>query len=468
MVHGQGRMLRAMVAWAQCTGDPAWKDRIDRLVDGLDKILVVHKDDYAYFPVHGHYEEEYNRSCYTRKGWRDTVEPTNEKFGEEGSMFNHQGNMPGGMATSYLLTGNKKALRLAGELVRFLTKPKFWADWAKGDYEDVAGAEHAHWLGHWHGHLNTLRAILDYAVVTHDARLMGFVRDGYEWARQKHLARIGYFETQGCACGRIIGLAVKLSLVGVGDYWEDVDQYIRNHGIEMQIVPDDMEHLRRVAGRCWDERADWIEKSVGGYAGTLNKECVWLCCSPHGNMGLFYAWDGMLRYDDGVAQVNLLLNRASPWLDIASYLPYEGKVVIKNKKAKEAFVRIPLWADKNAVRSKVGNREVANVWFAQSRYLRFEGLKSGDTLTIEFPMVETEEKWTTMLPMMTEGNKYKTKVATCRFKGNTVIEISSPLYDFEPRTPYYALYKHRAEKYRATTAPMMKVTRFVTPLSLKW
>jgi mannose/cellobiose epimerase-like protein (N-acyl-D-glucosamine 2-epimerase family) len=39
-------MLYAMLLWYQYTGDPAWKQRIDRLVDGMDRILIVHKDDW--------------------------------------------------------------------------------------------------------------------------------------------------------------------------------------------------------------------------------------------------------------------------------------------------------------------------------------------------------------------------------------------------------------------------------------
>jgi hypothetical protein len=446
MVHGQGRMLRAMNAWYQYTKNPVWLDKAKGLVDGIDKI-VTHKDDYAYFPVHGRYEAEYLRSCYVKAGWKDTFEPTNEKFGEEGSLFNHQGHVPGAMATFSALSGNQKALRLSGELVHFLTKPKMWADWQKGDYPDVAGAEHAHWQGHWHGHINTLRAILDYAVVTNDTRLMLFAREGYEWARQKKLGRIGYFDVQGCGTGRIIGLAVKLSHYGVGDYWEDVDQYIRNHGIEMQIMPEDLPHLRRLAGKNLNPETEKIvAKGVGGYGGHLNKDCVWLCCSPHGNMGIFYAWDAILRYQNGVACVNLLLNRASPWIDVDSYLPYEGKVVLKNKEAKEAFVRIPLWVDRNAVRCRVGEREVNNAWFGQ--YLRFEKLQPKDLVTIEFPMVEKTEKWTA------DGHVY-----TCRLKGNTLIEISPPIDG--------ALYGRRQDLLKQK-APMRTVTRYVTPLVLKW
>ncbi len=478
MIHGQGRMLRAMIAWYQYTGELAWKKRIDRMVDGMDRILVMHKGDYAYFPVYGFHEKEYQRSCYTRRGWKDTVEPPNEKFGEEGSLFNHQGHIPGALANWSMLTGNEQALRLSGELVRFYTKPQFWADWKGGEYPGVVGAQHAHWQGHLHGYSNTLRAILEYAIAANDARLKGFVRDGYEWARQALFARIGYVgDGQGCGCGRLIGLAVKLSNAGVGDYWEDVDQYIRNQGVEMQVTPEDKEYLSKLSeGKPAPPNTTdvvstdrVIERIIGGFAGHLNKGAVWLCCSPHGMMGLFYAWDGTLRYADGIVRVNLLLNRASPWMDIDSYLPYEGKVVLKNKAAREAFVRIPLWVDRKAVRATLGGKELPGTWLGN--YLRFEGLRPNDRLTIVFPMVETTEKWTvTKLP----ANRAKTvqaltlaneepinQVHTCRFKGNTLVDISPALADGSP------LYSHRYHLLKVK-APMTKVTRYVTPVLLRW
>ena len=68
--------------------------------------------------------------------------------------------MPGALETWYQLTGNEHALRLSGPLVRFYSKPKFWADFEQ-EYPEVIGAEHAHWQGCLHGHINTLRAILE-------------------------------------------------------------------------------------------------------------------------------------------------------------------------------------------------------------------------------------------------------------------------------------------------------------------
>ncbi len=471
-VGGQGRMMRAMIAWYQYTGDPRWKDRIDRLVDGVDRVMVAHKDDYAYFPTGGWIPHEYFRSGYVKgRGWKETEEPASEKGGEEGSLFNHQGHFSGALANWYLLSSNKQALRLSGELVRFLTKPKSWADWPGGEYPGVVGAEHAHWQGHFHGHINTLRAILEYAIATNDSRLKAFVRDGYEGTRQAGLARIGYVgDGQGCGCGRLIGLAVKLTYAGIGDYWEDVDLYIRNHGVEMQFTPEDIPYLKKLGEGKPTPPEDAtgatkgvIEAAIGGYANHVPpyKNSWSLCCSPHGNMGLFYAWDGTLRYHNGVATVNLLLNRASPWMDVDSYLPYEGKVVLKNKAAREALVHIPLYVDKETVSCRIGNRKVSSNWFG--RYLRVGDLKTGDNVTIEFPEAERVERWSAPPQEIKYGLSLPAgTVYTIRFKGNTVTEISPPLW------PETWLYKDRPEKFKAGKAPLKKVTRYVSEMVLKW
>ncbi len=471
-INGQVRMMRAMIAWYQYTGDPKWKERIDRMVDGLDRHLVVHKDDYAYVPARGWADEEYFRSCYTKgRGWKDVTEPKNEKAGEEGSLFVHQGEMPGPLANWYVLTGNKQALRLAGEMVRFLTKPKFWADWKGGEYPGVVGAEHAHWTGHYHGHMYVLRAILEYAIAANDSRLKQFVRDGYEWARQSNLVRIGLMseDGQGCGCGRAIGLAVKLSDAGVGDYWEDVDLYIRNLGTEMQFTPEDIPYMRRLsegkpappedASLC---KVGVVETLIGSFSNNApGKSGTALCCSPWGNMSLFYAWDGTLRYADGVARINLLLNRASPWMDIDSSIPYEGKVVLRNKTAKEAFVRMPLYAHLGTVTCTVGSQKVQPRWFG--RYLRLDNLKAEDVVTIEFPLEERIERWTA--PPSEWGwprSNPPGTVFTLLFKGNTLIKITPPLASDSP------LFQQRPERYKLAKAPVKNVTRYVTPQTLKW
>ena len=49
---------------------------------------------------------------------------------------------------------------------------------------------------------------MEYALAVDDAQLKGFARDGYEWARQALLPRIGYFDYQGCEPSHFMGLSV--------------------------------------------------------------------------------------------------------------------------------------------------------------------------------------------------------------------------------------------------------------------
>ena len=485
--HGQARMLRAMIAWYQYTGNDRWKHLAERMVDGMDRHLVVHKENYAYVPIHGHLDQGYFRACYLKgRGWKDTSEPMDVRSGEESSLFNDQGHWPGALATWYTLTRNEQALRLSGELARFLTQSKFWGSWSVEDYPGVVGGEHAHWEGHFHGTVNTLRAILEYAIATNDPQLKLFAREGYEWSRQAGIARIGLVgDGQGCGLGRLLGVAIKLTEAGIGDYWEDVDQYIRNQGVEMQFAPEDIAYMQEIgAGKppaphaedpCYTTE-NVYQTAVGGYSWHAPfKVGTALCCSPHGAMGLFYVWDAMMRYQDGVAHVHLLLNRASPWMDIDSYLPYEGKVVIRNKTAREALVRVPLWVDRDDVQCSRQGDEESPKWFGS--YLRFDALEPADELVITFPMREWIETWTAPelsgygLNAIDFGARFK-----MRFRGNTLVQITPALgRSFAPDAPGKPihgpdspLYQKRLEKYESDKTPMKSVTRYVTPLIVKW
>ena len=127
-------------------------------------------------------------------------------------------------------------------------------------------------------------------------------------------------------------------------------------------------------------------------------------------------------------------------------------MVLKNKTAKELYVRIPLWVDQKAVRCTLDKQETAKAWFGN--YLRFRNLKSETVLTIQFPLTETTEQWKVDL-----GSGAKTY--TCRFKGNTLVEISPPLVEEG------ALYARRAQ-FLKNEAPMKKVSRYVTAQRLQW
>jgi hypothetical protein len=373
----------------------------------------------------------------------------------------------------YMLTGNRQALGLAGELVRFQMKPRFWADYPQGDYPSVIGSDHAHWTGHFHGTINILQGIVQHGVATNDPRLKLFARDGYEWARQGWYARVGIMgDGQSCGTARLIRLAISLTDAGVGDYWEDVDLYIRNHGTEAQFTPEDIPYLKTFM----KTPADAVEKrkqdraldvTMGAFHLILPKNRWFCCCAPWGNMGLYFAWEGTLRYSDGVARVNLLLNRATPWMDVDSYLPYEGKVILRNKTAHEVFVRIPLWVDKTTVTCRLNRKVVKPAWFGQD--VRFEKLRPDDLVAIRFAMQERSERWKATEPIYKRygawpGHPPGTEM-TFTFRGNTLIDISPwPLLSLGSTDgTKWPCYSERAKQLSAPKTPVRKVERFVAP-----
>jgi hypothetical protein len=179
-------------------------------------------------------------------------------------------------------------------------------------------------------------------------------------------------------------VAIRLSDAGVGDYWEDVDQHVRNAMIEDQFI--DAEPLRKMCkkkgvptqtGEFTIERLLGALRHDGGFGPhwaldpTNNGTTASVYVEP-----FYYVWEGIVRYKEGVAQINLLLNRASPWLDIDSYLPYEGKVVIKNKTAKGLAIRIPRWVDKSKVQCCINRANISFFWVGN--YLMLEKVKNKD------------------------------------------------------------------------------------------
>jgi hypothetical protein len=116
-----------------------------------------------------------------------------------------------------------------------------------------------------------------------------------------------------------------------------------------------------------------------------------------------------------------------------SCLPYQGKVVIRNKAAKQLLVRIPLWVDRDKVTALVNQKKRPTVWI--DRCLFVDGLQAGDTVQIEFPMVETKEtytlKWRPEDRWLEVGNPGYTwkphdppERYTLFLKGNTVVDVS--------------------------------------------
>ncbi|RKZ71144.1 MAG: hypothetical protein DRQ57_19050, partial [Gammaproteobacteria bacterium] len=476
------RMLRSVLAWQNVCNDSSLDEVAGGLVRGMRRI-AIDRDDYSYYPEKGGWGDA---TSYPRSGWRNTDEAESEVEGPEGSMTGYHAHQIYAAAQWYKVSGDPVALDLAARLTRYCMKPKFWggvpdAERCEGFMGHItlgkqepaytAGAEQGHWCSHFHARATVLRGILAYAVVAADERAMEFVRRAYEFTLTQGIPRIGWINCfpaaanvcEGCALGDLIGLGIRLSDAGLGDYWDDVDSIVRNHLVEQQVTRRDLlERISTASGTgCCDDlppgqvcRDNVIERSLGTYFGNSSPagvpdEFAWgmLCCTGNATQGIYYAWEGALRESGDTAQVNLLLNRAAKLLDVNSYLPYEGKVVLRNKAARRISVRIPYWVNRKDIRANVSGHDTELDWLGNN--LVFEELKPNDVITLTFPVKETTSSYTI------NAHSPDEKVYTCDFRGSTCVGIS-PRDESETSYPFYQRDHMRKDK-----APMKTKTRFV-------
>ena len=380
----------------------------------------------------------------------------------------------------------------ADRLKRYLLEERFWSP--NEHPRTVVPSLNGQFWGHHHSYTQGLLGLLYLAHQTNSAWLKEFVRKSYEYLRTFGIARIGLFG-EGCTCGDMTYLAVRLSQWGVGDYWEDVDQYVRNHLTELQILDTDrLTALVNSRARPLDpsELGDWaqgidtrdaVQRSRGLFWSDASHPTLiplrenlpphatclqWVvCCSGNCTKALHEVWSGMVDYDEATstARLHLLLNRASAWLDVDSYLPYEGRVIIRNKCAGNLAIRIPCWVDRTGITCDVNGSPTNPAWIGN--YLLLTGRSRNDEIAIRFPMVESKE----VVALVWQQDQFwlestqppgywelrEPQVYTLSLRGNTLSDISP-----RDQNAGMALYHDRSpERYRVP-ATCKRVARFIS------
>ena len=472
-LYANGILIAVMSLYYLQTGDEIWKQRTHRLIDRFAQFLV-YEDDYAYNPIF-----TANPGAAISKD-SPILDPNCEI--EAGGTVS--GWWVQSLTQAYHATGYEPALDLAGKLAVYLMKHS-------GSYDDQA-----RFLGmpHTHHHLKPLIGLLEYGLTANNREMIEFARQGYEYARSCGAPSIGYYPgipgpdatydyatiqefsrgiAEGCTEGDFVAIAAKLSGSGVADYWDDLDRCVRNHFFESQMLTSDWV-AETTKGfppptiyENWDEPDAWekpnltttadrvAERHVGTFASWGVPNDFWdgrgrglmHCCAGNETRAIYYLWENILDYSDGTLRINLLLNRASPWADLDSHIPYEGRVDLTIKRSCNLEVRIPEWV-KPAETVCTVNGEVRTLGW-NGRYARVGSVGPDDAVTLTFPISERTVKETI------DGTEY-----TMIIRGNDVVYMDPPGKNY----PFY----QRKGHYREGQARWIERRRFLPSEPVHW
>jgi hypothetical protein len=465
------RVIPPMTLYYMRDQNPMWKGAIEKMIQRLTQ-LAFNREDYAYWPdgvleVNGSYGSH-------------TEMPTSISCIEWGG----NGRLIQALAQYYSVTGYEPAMQLAGKLTKYI---RLHSDYYTPDGTWLMGDLEKSWLktydlktlkqgGHGHAHAIGLLSVLEYGLAANDREAVGFARAGFDWGRANGTPSIGFFrefyvpDYRTCETDTIsdmLGIAVKMSIAGVADQWDDIDRWVRNQFTEQQLTST--EAVYKVAERSPKKpvksneiAAKVPERNIGGFAGWAapndytqrnigHEASIMHCCMGNGTRAMYYVWENILSYKekDEELKINLLLNRASPWADVYSYVPYQGKVEVKVKKpCRSLLVRAPEWVESGSPHLTVtrGGAAIPILW--EGRYVRTGSVSPNDRLVVSFPIFTRTVKETIA------GTDY-----TMEIRGNTVVSIS-------PGGQNIPLY--RREYLRADMAPTTKLKRFVAERPLLW
>ena len=412
-----GRFLSSLASWYAASGKPQLKEEIEKMVVAFSALIDTNPNRPLASPI------EY------------------------------------GVVQAYRVTKFPRARDLAARMLAETRRRKFGSD---GSFQ-----------GHFHDTTFRILSMAQLAALTDDRELLGFAKKAYEFARTQGSPLVGFYpEAVGqnpatqetCALSHMPGIAAILSLAGMGDYWDDIDRLVRNQLVENQMTdsdwlyamakeippygtptPQNYDGVRNVGKRLLGSFAAYA--SVNDFFMPFNRAPGPMvgCCTGNGARALYYVWEHILHERKGSLYVNLLLNRASKWADVDSYLPYEGRVDVKMKTPELLFVRMPEWVDLSSVRCLLDGRPTSVSW--HGRYAAPGDVPSGKLVTFQFPISER-----------TVRQRIGTVDATLVLKGSTVVDIN-------PEGRYRPLYK-RAQ-YRGPTR-WKNVVRFAPDQNLEW
>lgn len=412
----QSRVLIGLSTWYLDTGDSEILGYLQRLVHGLARI-AERRENYAFYP----------RNLYRRGEWLEGglfYEPKDLWTVKPG----YGGTQLEGIMKYAEITGDEVALEFTGAYLRYFLEA---ANIVKED---------GSFIGHLHsqGIVPTMIGAAMYAERTGDRtlleqceRFMRFILShcsSFGWVPDG----IGWHTCETCAVGDVIHLAARLSRLGFGDFWYDIERIARNQLLENQfrdpalIIRDNpaapgLEAILNGAFASWAHPNDLL----GG-------PDIEGCCTGGGVRALYHVLQNIALVDaQNTLAIHMLFSIETESVRIESALPYEGNVLIQLKTNTPVKLRRPEGTDTRNIHLTLNGQAITPT--IEGNYFILGNRIAGDRIEIHFPLPTT-----TQLERIA-GNDY-----TVSWKGNSVIQL-------EPIGEKYPTY--RRSSWLAPSAP---------------
>lgn len=396
----QRAVILSLTSWYMESGDPKVKEAADRHVAALKRIAIKERDIWFY-PA----------SEYKEGGW-----PSSNgillRLAPDPASFCGRLVMP--LLKYHEVTGNKDAFELCQFFTALIIERSgvFNED---GSFNTAL----AYRSGHFHTRIGTLDAIARFGAFTGNAATIAWVKKSYDWALTVGTT-FGWtpgdmheqaYEHETCSLVDLISTGITLAQSGYVEYWGTVERFLRNHLTESQLL--DLDWVQQSEDSSNDihgdisyyKVADRTRGAFAGYSAPNDFVCdviegrghtndLQICCLGSGTRGLFMGWSNTVTEHKGTVSVNFLLNRGSKWLDVHSYLPHEGKLVLNiNADIPRLLVRIPEWAGFTKIKYTrerggavtAGHGKESSRWVNRC-FLLLDEAYEGETITITFPL----------------------------------------------------------------------------------
>ncbi|MFA6109113.1 MAG: hypothetical protein WDA75_10100 [Candidatus Latescibacterota bacterium] len=430
-VSTNGRILGGFGVYALIDPTGPWAAAAQRLARGLIDLCVV-EDDVAYLAA----------NC-TEPG-RPVTRPAARPIGLRAAIA---GWVAQGLAQYGRFLGDDEASAMAARLMRYIMRDSGYFQ-TEGEFgREFPGSR----MIHFHAHTCQIMSALEVVQATGDDELLGLARQAYDYAVSEGEPLLGFFpewltckggaygegqvSSEICEVADMITAGLKLSLLGV-DRWDEVDRWVRNQFSECQLIDtswltdghlEPVDRARSPLPGAGCSRPEYgttdrvLERALGSFSGWPSANdlvqgdgwSIMHCCTGNAARALYYVWEQILTAEPGRLRVNLLLNRASPWVDLHSHIPFQGLVEVVVKQDLELEIRLAEWVRPEEARCTV-NGALRDLTFA-GRYARVGRVSAGERVTLAFPIRERTDR------VIVEKRPY-----TLVRRGNEVVWIDPP------------------------------------------